>query len=191
MYSSLPCKRLLVGVSGSIHATHLIEYLVRFRREFAEQIRVIMTAAATQMIPPQPVELAADGPVLTDLWGTADIRSPHIRLTRWAELFVVVPATANTLGKAAGGIADDLLSTAILASEQPVVFAPSMNPTMWRNPAVQRNVSTLRADGHYVVEPLEGRSLTTGDLDTGLGPSPASLLTHLWIVHMCRPLVAY
>jgi phosphopantothenoylcysteine decarboxylase/phosphopantothenate--cysteine ligase len=191
MYSSLPCERLLVGVSGSIHATHLIDYLVRFRRQFAREVRVIMTPTATQMIAPSAVELAVDAPVVTDLWGAADVRSPHIRLTRWAELFVVVPATANIIGKAANGIADDLLSTAILASADPVVFAPAMNPTMWASAAVKRNVATLRTDGHYVVEPGEGRSLTTGDLDAGLVPTPVTLLPHLWHVRMRRLRAAY
>ena len=186
MYKSLPCDRLLVGVSGSIHATQITEYLVAMRRQFAKEIKVILTESAARMIQPNTVELLTAAPVVTDIWGNGTDRSPHIRLTQWAELFVVVPATANILGKAANGIADDLLSTAILASGQPVVFAPAMNPVMWASKAVQRNVDTLRADGHYVVDPVPARSLTTGKLDLGLTSTPRTLLPHLWHVHMRR-----
>jgi phosphopantothenoylcysteine decarboxylase / phosphopantothenate---cysteine ligase len=175
----LPCRRLLVGVGGPIRAPLLVEYLVQFRRQFAEQVRVIMTAAATQVVPPRAVEVAADAPVVTDLWGRGDLRGPHVRLARWADLFVVVPATATILGKAAHGLADDLLSLAVMASEQPVVFAPSMSRTMWCNPVVQRNVVALRADGHYVVQPPQGAG-------TGVDPSPAGLLPHLWHMHLRR-----
>jgi 3-polyprenyl-4-hydroxybenzoate decarboxylase len=191
MYTSLPCNRLLVAVCGSIHAIQIVDYLVRFRAEFAAEIRVIMTATATAMVAPRVVEQIVESPVVTDLWGTAETKAPHLRLTSWAELFVVVPATANILGKAANGIADDLVSTAVLASRVPVVFAPAMNPVMWRSHAVQRNVRNLRADGHYVVEPGPGISLTSGQFDTGLTPTPATLLPHLWHVHLRRMRLAY
>lgn len=191
MYSSLPCNRLLVGVSGSIHAAQLTDYLLRFRREFAAEIKVIMTATAAEMMPARTIEQVVGSPVQTDLWGNEQGRAPHIRLTAWAELFLVLPATANILGKAAGGIADDLLSTAIVASPQPVVFAPAMNRAMWRNKAVVRNVATLRADGHYLVDPVEGISVTSEQQDTGLMPTPRTLLPHLWHVQMRRIRAAY
>lgn len=73
---------------------------------------------------------------------------PHIQLSRWADLFIIVPATANIVGKAANGIADDLLSTTILASPKPVIFVPVMNPAMWKNNAFQRNIQLLEHDGH-------------------------------------------
>lgn len=186
MYSSLPCERLLVGISGSVHAVHLPEYLLRFKREFATEVRVIMTESATTMVNPRLVEVYSDSEVVCDIWGTTTLKSPHIRLTRWADLFVVVPATANIIGKAANGIADDLLSTAILASPRPVVFAPSMNPTMYETPAMKRNLATLGQDGHYVVYPDEVTSVTTGEYDTGLGPNPDLVMKHLWHVHMRR-----
>jgi phosphopantothenoylcysteine decarboxylase / phosphopantothenate---cysteine ligase len=191
MYSSLPCSRLLIGVSGSIHAIQIVEYLVKFRQQFAAEIKVIMTPAAAAMVAPNTIELLTDGPVLIDVWGTDEVKSPHITLTQWAELFVVLPASANTIGKAANGIADNLLSTAILASPLPAVFAPAMNPAMWASAAVRRNVATLRADGHYVVEPGTGVSITTGRLSAGLVPSPATLLPHLWHVQLRRLKEAY
>jgi phosphopantothenoylcysteine decarboxylase/phosphopantothenate--cysteine ligase len=180
------CNNLLVGVCGSIHALHIPTYLLLFRESLATNIRVIMTASAGRMLREDPIALYADAPVFTDLWQhSAEIdRAPHIQLTRWADLFVVVPATANVLGKAANGIADDLLSTAILGYTGPVVFAPAMNPTMWASRAVQRNVRTLAADGHYIVPPEAGTSITSGNWDLGLGPSPETILPHLKHVRM-------
>jgi phosphopantothenoylcysteine decarboxylase/phosphopantothenate--cysteine ligase len=186
MYSSLPCSRLLLAVTGSLHAIQLVDYLLRLRREFATTIRVMMTSTAAEMISPKVVELVTESPVIMGLWGDHSTPSPHIRLTAWAELFVVLPASANILAKAANGIADDLVSTALVATPAPVVFAPAMNPVMWNSAAVQRNVATLRADGHYVIEPKEGVSLTTGKLDTGLGQTPDNVMPHLWHVHMRR-----
>jgi phosphopantothenoylcysteine decarboxylase/phosphopantothenate--cysteine ligase len=186
VYSSLPCSRLLIGVTGSLHATQIVDYLLRLRREFAAEIRVMMTRTAAEMVSPRVVELAAESPVVMDPWGGPGMPSPHIRLTSWAELFVILPATANILAKAVAGIADDLVSTAITSSPLPVVFAPAMNPAMWESPAARRNVATLRADGHYVIEPEAGVSLTTGKLDAGLVPTPGLVMPHLWHVQMRR-----
>lgn len=191
MYSSQPCARLLVGVSGSINATQIVDYLVRIRREFAAEIRVIMTGTAARITPPHVVEQVIDLPVVTDLWETGHGKAPHVRLTSWAEVFVIVPATANIMAKAAAGIADEVLSTAILASPQPVVFAPAMNPVMWQAKAVRRNVAALRADGHYVIDPVPGVSLTTGQFDTGMVTAPNVLLQHLWHVQMRRLRAGY
>jgi phosphopantothenoylcysteine decarboxylase/phosphopantothenate--cysteine ligase len=92
----------------------------------------------------------------------------------------VLPATANTIGKAANGIADNLLTTALLAYDHPIVFAPAMNPTMWRSPAVQRNVKRLQDDGHHVLPVSEITAVGTGSLDTAFGPTPQTLLPQLW-----------
>lgn len=181
---SFSCERLLLGVTGSLHSTQIPQYLVIMKREFAADIRILMTAAAVRMCPPKVLELLSDHPVETDLWGTSDLKAPHIQATSWADLFVVLPATANVLAKAAQGIADDLITTAIAAAEPPVVFAPAMNPVMWHKPTVQRNIDQLRGDGHYVVPPGQIVSATTGRLDEGLGPTPDTLLPHLWHVRM-------
>lgn len=180
------CDRLLIGISGSIHCVHIYDYLALFRASFAGRIRVIMTESATRMIRPETVELFTDDRVFTDTWDRlADATgAPHLQLTRWADLFVVVPATANILGKAAGGIADDLLSTAILSSPRPVVFAPAMNAAMWKSRALQRNLQALRDDGHEIVDPGPGISIASGDSDPGLAPSPELLLRHLEHIHL-------
>lgn len=180
------CDHLLVGVSGSIHSLHIFSYLTRFRESIAGEIRVVMTQNARRMIQAETVELFTDEPVFTDAWdrSAAVTGAAHIQLTRWADLFVVVPATANILGKAANGVADDLLSTAILSSPRPVVFAPAMNPAMWASQAVRRNVRTLRADGHQVVDPEVGVSVTSGAWDLGLVPSPETLVRSLQHLRM-------
>jgi phosphopantothenoylcysteine decarboxylase/phosphopantothenate--cysteine ligase len=188
---SRPCPHLLVGVCGSIHCMHIPDYLVAFNRTFAEHTRVIMTAAARDMINPKIVELHLPEPVIVDAWGSAGVPSPHIRATRWADVFVVLPATANIIAKAAHGIADDVLSTAILASEQPVVFAPAMNPSMWASAALRRNVGQVEADGHIVIPPDQITSVTTGEYDLGLGPTVDSVLPVLWHTVMKRRKEAY
>jgi len=180
------CEHLLVGMCGSIHALTIHTYLTRLREELAGSIRIIMTPSARRMVQEETVRLYTDDRVFTDLWDRSDSidRAPHIQLTRWADLFVVLPATANVLGKAAHGIADDLLSTAILSYSGTIVFAPAMNPAMWESKAVQRNVAILKTDGHYIVPPEPALSVTSGDWDLGLAPSPETLLPHLKHVRM-------
>ncbi len=183
MAGSFPCGRLLLGVTGSIHCVQLPQYMMRFKKTFATDIRIMMTAAAVRMCPPHVLELLSEHRVETDLWGSPELKAPHIRATDWADLFLVLPATANILAKAAHGIADDLVTTAVAAARDPVVFAPAMNPSMWRRAATQRNVDQLRADGHYIIPPETIVSMTTGRFDEGLGPTPETLLPHLW--HVC------
>lgn len=180
------CDKLLVGVTASIHSLQIHSYLMSFRESFAKEIKVIMTPSATRMVEPKTVELYTDDRVFVDPWDRSPSvnRAPHIQLTRWADLFAIVPATADILGKSANGIADDLLSTAILSSHKPVVFAPAMNPDMWNSKAVQRNLLTLKQDGHYIINPQEAVSVTSGEWDRGLTPDPETVLSHLQHVRM-------
>lgn len=180
-YTSTMCKNLLVGVSGSIHSIHLPNYLYELRRKkIAENIKVIMTKRAAQMVQINTVELYTDDRVFVDLWDKSEeVRTPHINLAHWADLFAVLPASGDIIGKAANGIADDLLSSAILASPLPVIFAPAMNPTMWNSKAVKRNIQTLKDDGHYIIPPKSGISVTTGNWDLGLGTSLDDIIKHL------------
>ncbi len=187
MTEELLCKNLLVGVSGSIHALDIHNYLYQFRTSLAQTIKVIMTAHATNIVNPKTVELYADDKVFIDIWdhSTSVTKAAHIQLTRWADLFVVVPATANIIGKAANGIADDLLSSAILSYPRTVVFAPIMNQATWQSKALQRNIKRLQEDGHYIVPPDSlNVVVSTGDWDQGMGSSPESVLLHLKHVRM-------
>jgi phosphopantothenoylcysteine decarboxylase/phosphopantothenate--cysteine ligase len=199
MYSSLPCARLLVGMDASPLAAGIPDYLRRIRREFAAEVRVIMTREAAEVVPPRAVEAAAGAPVLTGLEPGAQLRDGYQRLTSWAELFVVVPATAGLLGRVAGGSGGDLLSAAVLSSPQPAVFAPAVSDLKWRSDVVAREVRVLRAGGHYVIEPGSGVPPTAGPgvpPDTGGGdrvrmPSAKTVLLHLWHVQFRRLRQAY
>jgi len=145
-------ERLLVGVSGSVAVLNLPSYLATLRAELAREVRVIMTSSAASMLPPSTVALVCEG-VFLDQEPTLEKKPGHIELARWSEMFVVLPATANIIGQAANGLGSNLLATTILASPKPVVFYPNVNDVMWSKAAVQRNVETLRADGHIVIEP--------------------------------------
>ncbi len=152
-----------------------------------------MTENASKMINTKILELYTDDIVFTDFWDRSPSidRIPHIQLPRWADLFVILPATADIIGKAANGIADDLLSTAIVAYNGPIVFVPAMNQNMWNSKAVQRNKKLLEEDGHCIVPPSEGGlALGTGERDA-VGPSIQSVLTHLKYVRMKQLRNAY
>src|SRR3712207_1238123 len=116
--------RLLVGVCGAAAILGLPSYLATLRAELAVEIRVIMTGAAASMLPPSTVALLCDG-VFAGGEPALEKRPGHVELAAWCDLFVVLPATANVLGQAAGGLAPDLLTTTILASPRPVVFCPN------------------------------------------------------------------
>src|SRR5215204_4800637 len=154
---------LLVGVSGSVAVLNLPSYLATLRAELAREVRVIMTSAAASMLPPSTVALVCDG-VFLDQEPSVEKRPGHIELARWCELFVILPATANVIGQAANGLGSNLLTTTILAAPVPVVFCPNVHPVMWNKAVVQRNVETLRRDGHTVTEPTVA---TAYEVDSG------------------------
>lgn len=143
---------LLVGASGSAAVFNLLSYLVILRATLAREVRVIMTPAAHAMLPASTVALVCDS-IFVDGPLTLEKRPGHVELASWSDLFLVLPASANLLGQAANGIAPNLLSTTILASPRPVIFCPNVHNVMWTKEAVQRNVKTLREDGHIVLEP--------------------------------------
>lgn len=145
-------NRLLLGVSGSVSILNLPSYLATLRATLAKEIWMIMTPAAASMMTPSTLALLCDE-VFLDSDSPYEKKPGHVELTRWCDMFVVLPASANLLGLAANGIAPNLLTTAVLASPKPVTFCPNMNDTMWSKAAVQRNVETLRRDGHVVVDP--------------------------------------
>jgi phosphopantothenoylcysteine synthetase/decarboxylase len=163
----------------------LPSYLATLRAELAAEIRVIMTAAAASMLPPSTVAMICDG-VFLDQEPTVEKRPGHIELARWSEMFVVLPATANVIGQAANGLGSNLLTTTILASPKPVVFYPNVNDVMWSKSAVQRNVETLRGDGHVVIEPEVAIAY---EVDSGqtreslVVPEPTHLVEQLKEIH--------
>ncbi|MFH1551866.1 MAG: bifunctional phosphopantothenoylcysteine decarboxylase/phosphopantothenate--cysteine ligase CoaBC [bacterium] len=154
-------KKILIGVTGGIAAYKTCSLINQLKREGYE-IKVIMTKAATKFVTPLTFQTLSNNPVYLDLFDVIDkTKVEHIDLADWCDIFVVAPATANTISKIALGIADNLLTTVIMALPQkiPVIIAPAMNVHMWENPIVQKNISELEKykDKYIFVEPQEGK----------------------------------
>ena len=174
------CRSLLVGVTGSISAIAIPGFISFLRRGLVETVRVIMTESATQIVTAATMQAHSGQPVFLDSFsGKEGLYVPHIELTRDADLFVIMPASANIIAKAAHGIADDLLSTAIVASPAPVVIVPCMNEQMWFNPAVRRNVELARGHGYHVLEPVQGYEVADLQPTFGVMPPLEEIVGHL------------
>lgn len=146
-------REILIGVTGGI-AAYKTAALVSQLVQAGAGVSVVMTRAATRLVGPKTFEALTGRPVGLQMWQTG--AHPHIELAQRAEVLCVAPATANLLAKAAHGLADDLLSTVLLAFDGPMILAPAMNSHMWEKPSVQRNVRQLREDGFSFVDPEEG-----------------------------------
>ena len=161
-------KNILLGVSGSISAYKACD-IVSGLTKLGHQVKVILTDGGAQFITPMSLQVLSKHPVYTHMFSENDPTSiMHIDLPKWADMFVIAPATANIIGKIAGGIADDLLSaTALVAQSQCIkVIAPAMNTHMYDSPAVQANLQTLRQLRYQVIEPREAL-LACGDYGQG------------------------
>ncbi len=149
-------KRILLVISGGIAAFKALD-IIRLLLKEGAGVQVIMTRAATEFVAPLTIATLTGKPVLTELFDlTRESEIGHIELSRAADLVVVAPATANLIAKMANGIADDLPSTMLLATDKPVLVAPAMNVRMWYHPATQRNLATLQQDGLHFVGPAVG-----------------------------------
>ena len=168
MSSGTGGKKVLVGVTGGI-AAYKAPGVIRRLKEAGHDVEVVATEAALRFIPEETLSVAAGGPIHTDetWWGRSG-RVEHVSLARWADLVLVSPATADAMARAAIGLGDDLLSATILAGANRVLWAPAMNPEMWRNPATERNVGTLRGWGHRFVGPAEGL-MASAEEEPGVG----------------------
>jgi phosphopantothenoylcysteine decarboxylase/phosphopantothenate--cysteine ligase len=149
-------KKIVLGVTGGIAVYKAAELLRLLVKEEAS-VHVVMTQNAQTFVTPLTFQTLSGNPVVTDLFTLVEEEKiGHIALADLAELIVILPATANIIGKVAHGIADDFLSTMVMASKAPVLFAPSMNVNMWENEVVQNNVQTLFERGYHFIEPGEG-----------------------------------
>lgn len=149
-------KKITLGVTGAISAYKALELTRSLVKEGAE-VRPVMTKSAKEFITPLSLSTLAKNPVSTELFDlTGETRISHIDLAQTSDLIIVAPATANMIGKAASGLADDLLSTILMAAKAPVLLAPSMNSQMWANPVVQGNIKKLEKLGYLFVGPSEG-----------------------------------
>ena len=171
-------REIVVGVTGGIAAyktAHLVSRLV----QAGAGVTVVMTEAAKRFVAPLVFQTLSGRPVYADLFASAEApRGEHISLADRAEIVVVAPATANILAKLAHGIADDLLSTFLLAADAPLVVAPAMNVRMWGHPAVKANCEVLRSRGVRFVGPVEGY-LACGTVGEGRMAEPEEILTAL------------
>ena len=169
--SPLLCDDLLLGVTGSPSALAMPQYVLMLRQSMTRSVRVMMSHGATHFVNPYTMRLFAGAEVFTDTYQlSAEVQVPHIDLTARTDMLLVMPATANVLAKAAHGICDDLISSAIVACPAPVVLVPAMNGTMWHSRAVQRNLAQARDLGYHVVDP--GIGVQLADLKEAPGTMP-------------------
>lgn len=171
-------KHIIVAVSAGIAAYKAIEVVSRLRKKGAE-VKVVMTQNATYIASPLTFGEISGHPVALDMFEQVhqwDVE--HIALATWADAYVVVPATANVIGKIYAGIADDMLTTTIMATKAPKYLCPAMNTEMYNNPITQRNLEGLRSLGYHIMDPAEGW-LACGITGVGRLPEPEAIVDWL------------
>ena len=168
-------KKIVLALCGGIAAFKSAEVASMLRKQGAE-VKCIMTEHATQFITPLTMREISGNPVAVSMWSDApQWNVEHIALANWADAFVIAPATANCIGKLAHGIADDMLTTTVMATKAPVILAPAMNSNMYLNPIVQDNLTTLKKYGYILLEPASGH-LACGITGVGRLPEPADIV---------------
>lgn len=171
-------KRILLIIGGGIAAYKSLELIRELARRGIKS-RCIVTKGGQEFVTPLSVSALSGEKVFTELFDLDDEADMgHIQLSRSADLVVVCPATADLMAKAAGGLANDLASTTLLATDKPVLMVPAMNVRMWEHPATQRNVETLRGDGVIVMDPDEG-AMACGEFGPGRLPEPLEIATRI------------
>ena len=169
-------KRILLIISGGIAAYKSLD-LIRRLRERGASVRPLMTNGAQEFVTPLAVGALAADHVFTDLFSRQDEQDVgHIRLARDCDLVLIAPATADLLAKMANGLADDLASTVLLATDRPVLAAPAMNPHMWAHPATKRNVETLRGDRIRFIGPMSGEMAESREAGVGRMAEPLEIV---------------
>ncbi|MBU3153856.1 bifunctional phosphopantothenoylcysteine decarboxylase/phosphopantothenate--cysteine ligase CoaBC [Clostridium estertheticum] len=159
-------KTVVVGVTGGIAVYKALDVISRLKKENVD-VHVIMTKSAIEFVNPISFQSLSQNMVIHDMFEEPKAwEIQHISLAKKADLFVVVPATANIIGKIANGIADDMITTTIMATKAPVIFAPAMNVNMYNNPILQSNIQKLKGFGYEFIAPVSGR-LACGDIGEG------------------------
>lgn len=171
-------KNIVLGVTGGIAAYKAVEIVSRLKKAGAA-VHVIMTEEATKFVTPLTFRELSTNPVAVQMWEEPKTWNiEHIALATLADLFLIAPATANIIGKIANGIADDMLSTTVMATKAPVVISPAMNTNMYLNPITQQNIEKLTALGYHFIEPATGM-LACGVDGPGRLPEPASVVEYV------------
>lgn len=172
--------KILLIVGGGIAAYKACE-LIRLCRKAGIGVKCVLTAGGAHFVTPMTLAALSENEVYTSLWDLKDeAEMGHIQLSREADLVVVAPATADLMAKMAAGIADDLATTLLLATDKAVLAAPAMNVRMWQHAATRRNVATLRGDGITVLEPDEG-AMACGEFGPGRLPEPAAIFAAIQV----------
>lgn len=170
--------RVLLIVGGGIAAYKSLE-LIRLLKKAGHSVTPVLTRGGEHFVTAMSLGTLAQSEVYTSLWELKDeIEIGHIQLSRAADVVLVCPATADLIAKMASGIADDLATTLLLATDKPVVVAPAMNVRMWLHPATKRNVAQLNADGVRVIDPAEGE-MACGEFGPGRLAEPEAIMSHL------------
>ena len=179
MVATLTKQRMIVlGITGGIACYKAVE-LVRLLVKAEFKVRVIMTRGAMEFVTPLTFQTLSGHPVATETFDlTQESEIGHINLADSADLFVIAPATANVIGKIAGGIADDLLTTVLMATQAPVLISPAMNIHMYENPILQENLRRLRRIGYHIIEPADGY-LACGYEGKGRLPEPEKIVEEI------------
>ena len=184
---TLSGKRILLIIGGGIAAYKSLD-LIRRLRERGAAVRCVMTAAAREFVTPLSVGALSADRVFTDLFDRQDEHDVgHVRLSREADLVVVAPATADLMAKLANGLANDLASAVLLASDKPALLAPAMNPRMWDHPATRRNRDTLARDGIRFVGPNRGEMAESGEAGEGRMAEPLEIVAAVEALLEDRP----
>lgn len=167
-------KKILLIISGGIAAYKSLE-LIRLFKKSGASVRCILTQGGAHFVTPLSVSALAEEEVYTDLWSLKDeSEMGHIRLSREADLIVIAPASANLIAQMAYGLAEDLASTTLLASNRPIIICPAMNPMMWQHPATQENLDTLKRRGINILTPADG-DMACGETGTGRMREPEEI----------------
>ncbi len=168
-------QTIVIGVAGGIAAYKAVEIVSRLKKA-GHTVYVIMTKAATEFVTPLTFREISGNPVVADMWEEPKTWNvQHIALASRADLFLIAPATANIIGKIANGIADDMLTTTVMATKAPIILAPAMNTNMYLNPITQQNLNKLAGLGYHIVEPASGM-LACGVDGPGRLPEPADIV---------------
>ena len=174
---------VLLIVGGGIAAYKSLE-LVRLLKKAGHSVTPVLTKGGEHLVTAMSLGTLAESEVHSSLWELKDeVEIGHIQLSRAADIVLVCPATADLLAKMAAGIADDLATTLLLATDKPVVVAPAMNVRMWLHAATQRNIAQLKADGVAVIDPDEGE-MACGEFGPGRLPDPAAIMEWLSRDHL-------
>lgn len=182
--SPLQGQRILLGISGGIAAYKTVD-LARKLVQVGAQVRCVLTEGATHFVSATALQAVTSVAVRHSLWDeAAEAAMSHIELARWADTLLIAPATADVMARLAHGMANDLLTTLVLATQAKICIAPAMNGQMWRHAATQANLGLLQQRGTRVLMPESG-SLACGEVDTGRMPEPASIVD--WLAGLAVP----